>query len=235
LRILAVDTSGKEIGIGIFEGTKCLCEHYMKADRAYNRHIMPMAAAAITKAGVKLEEIDIFAAALGPGSFTGIRVGMAVMKAFAHGLNKKFAGASTLDILAESAGGRGRVWAVLEAGRGELFAGEYNKSGIRNPESGIKRKYLLLARDKFFKKLKPGDTVAGIKGENIMVELKEKNSKMHIVDLERVDMKSFAALINRGKNTGRKGIYEIVPVYIRPSEAEARRRRTKAKTGGKVK
>jgi tRNA threonylcarbamoyladenosine biosynthesis protein TsaB len=233
LRILAVDTSGKEIGIGVFEGTKCLYEHYMKADRAYNRHILPMVAGAITKAGVKLEGIDIFAAALGPGSFTGIRVGMAVMKAFAHGLNKKFAGVSTLDIMAESAGSRGRVWAVLEAGRGELFAGEYSnhKSQITNPKGG---KYLLLAREKFIKKLKPGDTVAGVKGENIMVELKEKNSKMRSVELEHVDMKSFAALIERGKNTGRKGIYEIAPVYIRPSEAEVRRRRTKVKTGGKV-
>jgi tRNA threonylcarbamoyladenosine biosynthesis protein TsaB len=242
LRILAVDTSGKEVGIGVFDGKKCLYESYITADRAYNRHIMPMIAGAIAKAGVKLEEFDVFAAALGPGSFTGIRVGMAVMKAFAHGLNKKFAGASTLDIMAESAGGRGRVWAVMEAGRNELFAGEYGKSGLpaeASAKAGVqsrrkKQKYLLLARKKFVKKLKTGDTVAGIKGENIMVELKEKNSKIHVIEMEHIDVKSFAAIIERERNTGTKGIYGIAPVYIRASEAEARRRIMK-KNGGKSK
>jgi tRNA threonylcarbamoyladenosine biosynthesis protein TsaB len=233
LRILAVDTSGKEIGIAVFEKGKCLYEHYMKADRAYNRHIMPVAAGAITEAGLKLEDIDVFAAALGPGSFTGIRVGMAVMKAFAHGLDKKFDGVSTLDIIAGSAKSKGRKWAVLEAGREEVYAAEYVKTGVRDT-GRVKAKYLLLSREKFLKKFKPGDTVAGMKDENIIVELKGKDSKIHIVELDHVDMKEFAAIIGRNKNTGKKGIYEIAPVYIRPPEAEAARKR-RNKNGGKEK
>jgi len=234
LRILAVDTSGKEIGIGVFDGKKCLYENYMKADRAYNRHIMPMVEEAISKAGVKLEDVDVFAAALGPGSFTGIRVGMAVMKAFAHGLDKKFTGASTLDIIAASAAVTGRVWAVLDAGRGEVFAAEYKKTVVRDTGYAAKGKYLLFTREKFLEKLKAGDTVAGIKDENILVELMEKNSKIRVAELVHVDMKSFAAIIEREKGSGKKGIYEIAPVYIRPSEAEARRK-IKEKNGGKTK
>jgi tRNA threonylcarbamoyladenosine biosynthesis protein TsaB len=235
LKILVVDTSGKEIGIGIFEGYKCLYEKYVTADRLYNRYIMPLVAEATLKAGLRLEEIDTFAAALGPGSFTGIRVGMAVMKAFAHGLNRRFYGVSTLDILAKAANGRGRTWAVVEAGRGEVFAAEYKKSGILSPESGIKRKYLLLSRESFFKRLKKRDMVAGIAGENIMVELKANNSKIDIAELEHVDLKSFAGLIGRKNDSGNRAIYEIAPVYIRLSEAEARRRNIKKKTGGKSK
>lgn len=227
MKILAVDTSGKEIGIGVFEGKKSLYEKYLKADRLYNRHIMPLVSEALIKSGVKLEEIDVFAAALGPGSFTGIRVGMAVMKSFAHALDKRFAGVSTLDMIAAEAPVKGRKWAVLEAGREELFAAEYGRPGNRP-------KYLLLTRQDFFKKLKKGDTVAGIKAENIMVELTGKSSKIHIAGLERPGIKSLAALITGKGRTDKSGIYKIAPVYIRPSEAEARRRQN-AKTGGKVK
>ena len=232
MKILAVDTSAKEVGIGVFENKKCLYERYMSADRAYNKHIMPMIAEALEKAGVKHEQIDVFASALGPGSFTGIRVGMAVMKAFAHAMDKVFTGASTLDILAYSTEGKGRVWAVLDAGRGEVYAAEYGKSGIRDPESGVKTKYLLLSRDKFFNKLKGKDTVAGIRDENIMVELRAKKGKIQVVEKEHVDMKSLAALIVETKQRNKRGIYEIAPVYIRASEAE-NRRKLKVKNGGK--
>jgi tRNA threonylcarbamoyladenosine biosynthesis protein TsaB len=234
LRILAVDTSGKEIGMGVFEGGKSLYERYTKADRAYNKHIMPMTAEALLKAGVKLEKIDIFAAALGPGSFTGIRVGMAVMKAFSHGLNRQFAGFSTLDIMAHSTGRKGRIWAVLEAGRNEVYAAKYHNSGLRADKYVIKTKYLLLSREDFFKKLKKGDIVACLEGENIMIELNEKGSKMDIVRLPHVDMKSFAGLIEKSGAAGKKGIYETAPVYIRASAAEEMRK-TRAKNGGKVK
>jgi hypothetical protein len=68
-----------------------------------------------------------------------------------------------------------------------------------------------------------------------MVELKANNSKIDIAELEHVDLKSFAGLIGRKNDSGNRAIYEIAPVYIRLSEAEARRRNIKKKTGGKSK
>jgi tRNA threonylcarbamoyladenosine biosynthesis protein TsaB len=234
VRILAVDTSGKEIGIGVFDGQKCLFEGYMTAERAYNRHIMPLINRALDETGLKLADVDVFAAALGPGSFTGIRVGMSVMKAFAHALNKKFSGASTLDIMAESAASRtkGKVWAILEAGRGELYAACYKnpESGVRSPES--RTKYMLVSKDVFIKKLRPGDAVAGLGGENILVELAAKSSKISVVKLEHVEMGAFARLVEADKGRGNKAVYTMEPVYIRPSEAEAR---LKMKKKAKVK
>ncbi len=234
MRILAVDTSGKEIGIGVFKGQKCLFEEYITAERAYNRRIMPLINKAMDKVGLTLPDVDVFAAALGPGSFTGIRVGMSVMKAFAHALNKKFSGASTLDIIAEYAADRekGNMWAVLEAGRGEVFAAYYKNPGsvIRGPES--KTKYLLMPKDGFLKKLKPGDAVAGLSGENILVELAAKSSKISVVKLEHVEMGAFARLVAADKGRGNKAVYTMEPVYIRLSEAEAR---LKMKKKAKVK
>lgn len=231
MKILAVDTSGKEMGMGVFSGEKCLYERYLTADRAYNRHIMPMVDEALKKTGLKPGDIDVFAAALGPGSFTGIRVGMAVMKALAHGSGGKFAGASTLDIIAASAGARGRIWAVLEAGRNEVYAAEYGKTGVRGKGYGIKTKYILLPREKFFSRLKAGDTVAGLSGENIMVELKRKSSKINIAGAAHVEMKDLAGIVRRQK-TVKNWIYTVSPVYVRPSEAEVKRKQ-KAKMEAK--
>jgi tRNA threonylcarbamoyladenosine biosynthesis protein TsaB len=232
LNLLLVDTSGKELGIGVFSGDKCLYEHYMAAERAYNRHIIQLIIKATSAAGLKLEKIDLFAAVLGPGSFTGIRVGIAVMKSIAQALGKKFTGLAALDIIANGAGADGRVWAVLEAGRGEVYTAVYKSpgSGVQGP--GKKTKYMLLSREEFIKKLKKGDTVAGLRGENIIVELKAKSSKINIAELEHIGMRSFAELIRGIKAPGRDSIYKIEPVYIRPSEAEARRR-LKAKTEAK--
>jgi tRNA threonylcarbamoyladenosine biosynthesis protein TsaB len=225
VRILAVDTSAKEIGIGVFSAEKCLFEEYVTANRAYNRHIMPLIDKAMNQAGLKLTDVDVFAAVLGPGSFTGIRVGMAVMKAFAHATGKKFSGASSLDIMAASAAGgkRGTIWAVLE-----VYAAKYS-SRVHGPWSRGKTKYILLARDAFYKKLKAGDTVTGLSGENILVELGAKSSKISVVKLEHVEMKTFAQLVAADKGGGNKAVYTMEPVYIRPSEAEARLKKTKEK------
>jgi tRNA threonylcarbamoyladenosine biosynthesis protein TsaB len=218
LKILAVDTSGREIGIGLFEGGKCLFEKYAVADRAYNRHIMQLVSEALKASGIKLEEIDVFAAVLGPGSFTGIRVGMSVMKAFAHSLNKKFFGASSLEILAEYAGAE-KAWAVLEAGRNELYAAKSVK--------GKTGKFRLISREGFESALKGNWTVAGLSHENIMIELARKNSKIKLAGQSHISMSAFSALAARNSGKAARGVYETAPVYIRPSEAEAVMKRKK--------
>lgn len=233
MKILAVDTSGKEMGICVFSGKTCLEERYVAAERAYNRHILPLISAALGKAGIKLSDVDIFGATRGPGSFTGIRVGMAVMKAFAYALDKKFTGVSVLDIIASSAAGEKQaVWAVLEAGRDEVYAGHYG-TGNGIPGAAAKKKYLLLNREKFIKMLKKGDVIAGITGEAVITEAVRKKSKINVVQFEHIDMKRFAEIIQRGNGTEKNGLYSVSPVYIRASEAEVRLKMKKR--GGKIK
>jgi len=76
----------------------------------------------LKQAGVRLAEIELLAAATGPGSFTGLRAGLATVKAFAVALAKPVVGVPTLHAVALSAGRAGHVVAALPAGRGELFA-----------------------------------------------------------------------------------------------------------------
>ncbi|HVG39508.1 MAG TPA: tRNA (adenosine(37)-N6)-threonylcarbamoyltransferase complex dimerization subunit type 1 TsaB, partial [Pyrinomonadaceae bacterium] len=77
----------------------------------------------LREAGVKVSEINLFASSTGPGSFTGLRIGLAMIKSFAATLERPCYGVSTLAALARGAGPReGGVVAILPAGRGELFA-----------------------------------------------------------------------------------------------------------------
>ena len=71
---------------------------------------------------IRINEIDLFAVAAGPGSFTGLRAGLATVKALAATLDRPVVGVPTLHAVARAAGQARRVWAALPAGRGEVFA-----------------------------------------------------------------------------------------------------------------
>lgn len=86
----------------------------------------------LSEAGVKLAEVDLFACASGPGSFTGLRIGIATLKALAASLARPCVGIPTLHAVAHAAGPSQATVALLPAGRGEVFAQKFSVS-----ESGI--------------------------------------------------------------------------------------------------
>ena len=83
----------------------------------------------LKKANVSLEQIDVFACASGPGSFTGLRIGIATLKALAATLNRQCVGIPTLEAAAHAAGLSKATVALLPAGRGELFAQMFSVAG----------------------------------------------------------------------------------------------------------
>jgi tRNA threonylcarbamoyladenosine biosynthesis protein TsaB len=85
----------------------------------------------LQKHGITKPQIDAFAVVSGPGSFTGLRVGLAAIKALAEILKKPIATVSMLEATALAAKAEGRVTAVLDAGRGEVYAGVYKVQGDR--------------------------------------------------------------------------------------------------------
>jgi len=85
-------------------------------------------------AGVQLAEIDLFACAAGPGSFTGLRIGIATLKALAATLDRPCVGVPTLHAVAHSAGPSAGTVALLPAGRGEVFAQLFSVSSVAGKE-----------------------------------------------------------------------------------------------------
>ena len=127
--LLAIDTSGRlgsiALARGHEDGSCDVIEVVPLAGGTFSAQLVPQVAALLSKHGFTKRDIDAFVAASGPGSFTGLRVGLAAIKALAEILGKPIAAVSLLEVLALAGGAKGTVCAALDAGRGEVYSGEY--------------------------------------------------------------------------------------------------------------
>ena len=131
--LLAADTSGKHGTIALAQcGPADSCgviEMAPLEGGTFSAQLIPQIAALLAKHGFNKHDIGGFAVVAGPGSFTGVRVGLAAIKALAEVLAKPIAAVSLLEAVAVSGGSQGRLTAALDAGRGEVYAGEYEVHG----------------------------------------------------------------------------------------------------------
>ncbi len=131
--LLATDTSGKHGSIALARGNSdgsCdVIEVVPLAGGTFSAQLVPQIAALLAHRGFSKSDIGAFVVASGPGSFTGLRVGLAAIKALAEILGKPIASVSLLEVIALSAGTQGKVVAVMDAGRGEVYVGEYEVAG----------------------------------------------------------------------------------------------------------
>ena len=132
--LLATDTSGKNGSIALARVTPGqsaveIAEVVPLAGGAFSAQLIPQIAALLEKHGYRKSDLAAFAVVSGPGSFTGLRVGLAAIKALAEALQKPIAAISLLEAVAWSSKApgvaHGRVLAALDAGRGDVYAGDY--------------------------------------------------------------------------------------------------------------
>lgn len=136
--ILALDTTSEAGGAAIFEDDICLAQiSHAGAANEYSVALFEMTERLVAEASRRqnspllgLADIDLYVVANGPGSFTGIRVGVAAAQAWAKVFGKPVKGMSVLEALAESAQPAAEnVLAILNAYRGEFYVGEFRKAG----------------------------------------------------------------------------------------------------------
>jgi len=130
--VLAVDTSGRNGSITLARGDATsfeLIETVALEGGTFSAQLVPQIAALLASHGFKKRDIGGFAVASGPGSFTGLRVGLAAIKALAEILGQPIAAVSRLEVLAVASGAQGHVVTALDAGRSEVYSGEYNLEG----------------------------------------------------------------------------------------------------------
>ena len=142
--VLAVDTSGKNGSIALAQcGSPDRCEIVEVVPLeggTFSAQLVPQIAALLSKQGFTKLDIAGFAVASGPGSFTGLRVGLAAIKALAEVLNKPIAVVSLLEALA--ANKKGKVRAALNAGRSEIYVADYDGGHATSAELLLKREEL---------------------------------------------------------------------------------------------
>jgi tRNA threonylcarbamoyladenosine biosynthesis protein TsaB len=120
--ILAIETATRAGGVALARAGEILASASGDPAASHSTDLIQTVETILQSAGTTLNDVELFAAALGPGSFTGLRIGLATIKSFAVCIGRPCAGFSTLAAIAHSAGASERTVALLPAGRGELFA-----------------------------------------------------------------------------------------------------------------
>ena len=128
--LLAIDTSGQSGGIMLAEadaGSFRVIESAAIAGGTFSAQLIPTLAALLKKHGYSVKDLGGFAAASGPGSFTGLRVGLSAIKGLAETLQKPIAVVSVLEAVASLSAHSGKIAAAMDAGRKEIFFGVFEK------------------------------------------------------------------------------------------------------------
>ena len=120
--ILAFETSAKAVSVALLEGDKLLSESYQNTGMTHSQTLMVMAEDMLKQCGKTAKDVDAVAVAEGPGSFTGVRIGVAAAKGFAWGREIPCYGVSTLEAMAQSLGiYDGFICPVMDARRSQVY------------------------------------------------------------------------------------------------------------------
>lgn len=131
LNILCVDTSTEACSVAILcesDGNSTIFDKFMIAPREHTTKILPTVEAVLKEANLSLPEIDFVAYGRGPGSFTGVRIGISIAQGLAFGIDKKMVGISTLQAMAQEAYFRHQVsdvYSAIDARMGEVYFAHY--------------------------------------------------------------------------------------------------------------
>ena len=222
MKILAVDTATKTCAAAIVDNGETVTEIIVDQGKTHTRVLMEIISDILSAAGMRTTDIDGLAVTIGPGSFTGLRIGLATVKGLALARGKPIAGISTLDALvAPVIKKTGQICAMLDARRGEVYTALY-----RFGASG-------LIPDGPARAASPEQALAGISGPVLFVGDGALAYKDRIV-AELGDNACFAEPgqhVIRASAVGKLGMEQIiagksfdaftlVPLYLRRSDAE---------------
>jgi tRNA threonylcarbamoyladenosine biosynthesis protein TsaB len=136
--LLAVDTSTAQIGLGLYDGVQVAAESVWYSQQHHTTELAPALAELLRRAGTSMHEVEAVGVAIGPGSFTALRVGLAFVKGLALSRKLALVGIPTLEILAAGQpASKLPLFAVLQAGRGRIAAERFLQVKDKAPSEWI--------------------------------------------------------------------------------------------------
>lgn len=131
MKILALESSSKAASVAVTDDRTLLIQYFQQTGLTHSRTLMKMAEDLLSNADIRLSEIDVIAVASGPGSFTGIRIGVAAAMGLAWGADLPICGVSTLEAMAYNAWEPGAVICpVMDARRSQVYTASFlNENG----------------------------------------------------------------------------------------------------------
>jgi tRNA threonylcarbamoyladenosine biosynthesis protein TsaB len=225
MKILALDSSTDYFCLGLSDGKRHYL-HNLRTRTLLSKVITVIIKRVIEAAGIEIADFDYFACGIGPGSFTGLRVGVATIKGLAWAANKPVISIPTLDILALNFDrGDGIVVPAVDAKRGLIYCCIYE---LKNNKLRKLSPYMLLSAAEFCRKVKSGSYILGDALELYKDEFRAKIKRANLLDKDywypRAE-KLLAAAESAVKS--RKGLtdaFKIKPLYLYPRDCQIRKK-----------
>ena len=222
MKILSIETAGSICAVALSEDNKLIKEELIDDGNTHSVKLMPLVDKLLSETNTKVSDIDLFACDIGPGSFTGIRIGVSTIKAFMDVTNKKTVGITSLEILAYNLDTEDIVCSLIDAKNDNVYYGFFKKM------NGIYQKIEDLGFDNI---------------ENVIEKATNKNKKIIFVgngstiykDVIESKMKEALVILDEEKNIlnarniGSAAFLKqdeavdsnnLKPVYLRKSSAE---------------
>jgi tRNA threonylcarbamoyladenosine biosynthesis protein TsaB len=225
MKLLAVDTCAKSCSAAVADGDRILGEVTLRRRETHSRHLMRLVDMVLEIGGVSLADIEAFGVTRGPGSFTGLRIGMSTVKGLALAPDRPVIGISSLSALALPLAWTGSlVCAMLDAGKKEVYSATFRCTDGRLPDDGGMPPESVL---------RPGDLLAeiaepcifvgdGVRAYGSMIEsrlgrMAQLPSDAHH-DIQAASVAQLALIqMRRGALDAVDG---LIPRYLRKSDAE---------------
>lgn len=217
MKILAVDTSSAICSVAILEDDKLIDKNELDDGKTHSENLMPLLDELLKRNSIDIKDIEMIACTVGPGSFTGIRIGVATMKPIAEVLDVKVASVMSLEALARNVENKETIVSLIDAKNNQVYAGIFDKNYNKKEE------YIADDINEVIKVLEKYETITFVGNGAILHKELLTNSLKNVEFVE--NNKQTAE--NVGKIGYKKYLENdlctadtIMPVYLRKSQAE---------------
>lgn len=217
MKILAIDTSSEVCGVCVLEDDKLIDDNSLNNGMTHSENLMTLVSEILERNNLKISDIDLISCVVGPGSFTGIRIGVATIKALAEVHNIKIAELTSLEVLAGNINDEGIKISIIDARNDQVYCGIFDK------DNNLIEEMIADSIDNTVQKLKQYSNIicvgngAGKHKELLIKEISnisfcENNAQSAYV----VGKLGYKKYLEKSVKTAD----EILPIYLRKSQAE---------------
>ena len=232
MKILAIDTTVKTAAAALVEDGKLVAEYSLNTD-THSTTLLPIISSLFAMSGTAVSDLDLLAVSAGPGSFTGVRIGVSTIKGLAFANNIPCVGVSSLEAMAMNFTGiPGKIVPVINARNKMVYATVFASDGIHTPERVAEDEQILITD--LLERLKSVNGPIYFTGDACGLVLSENEKSVHISDIavtpEKLQNPSGYGVAvaaehrwNEEKDQSLFAESHLAPIYLRKSQAERER------------
>lgn len=227
MKILALESSATACSVALCEDERLIAQTFQNSGLTHSCTLMPMAESMLAQCGHRLSDVDVIAVAAGPGSFTGLRIGVSTAKGLAWAGDKPCAPCSTLESMAwQLAHMDGIIIAAMDARRNQVYNAVFRAQNGRLERLSPDRAISLAELEEEIKKLEEVKILVGDGAQLCYNEWQERIADLRLAPVHLRAQTAWGvarAALELVRNDGLVAGEQLVPVYHRLSQAERER------------